>query len=59
MKKEVYWSHVANVVYVTVRDCLPCTQNRADGRRQRQLQLFFPENPLEYVDGYIGHPTKD
>lgn len=50
MRKELYWTFMANSVYATACDCPPCVQNLTHGKRQRQLRLFFPRGLLEYSD---------
>lgn len=40
----------ANGVYDTVRDCRFCAQIRTHDKLQWQLERFFPEGPLKYID---------
>lgn len=48
LRKELYWTYMAKVVYGTVCDCCSCAQNLTHGRRERQHKQFFSESSLEY-----------
>lgn len=40
---------MTNDIYTTVCKCRFCAQNPVHSKKQRQLKLFFPVGPLEYV----------
>lgn len=49
MGKELFWPHMANDVYATVRHWHSCTKSQIHGKRQPQLKLFYSDRSLYYV----------
>lgn len=49
MRKKLYKPHIADEMYATVCNCRPCAQDGKLRKRQRQIALFFPKGPIEYV----------
>ena len=50
LRREYYWPHMANDVFMTVRDCVSCARNRATVQKfQKFMKLFPASGPLEFV----------
>lgn len=47
-RMELQWPYMANKVYSMVRNCRSCPENRAHGKKQRQVKYFFADAPLAY-----------
>lgn len=59
MRMELYWLHITNHIYPTVRDCHSCAQNYTNDKRQLQLRLWFLERPLALIGlNVVGHLLK-
>lgn len=50
---------MATDVHAAVGDSRFCAQNRTDGKRRRQLKLFFPEGLPEYIATDILGPLQE
>lgn len=45
-----------NAVYAIIHDCSICALNPMHRKWERGLQLFFPEDPVEYITmDILGH----
>lgn len=49
LRREHHWLHVAPDVYDTVRNCSQCTRMCLKIEHQRELELFQPAGPFEFV----------
>lgn len=49
MRQNFCWRSTANDVYAEVRDCRLCAGISQTNDKQRDLRLFPPSGPLEYV----------
>jgi transposase InsO family protein len=57
MRRSLYWPHMAEDVYETVRQCYACARNRISERRHTTVLQLFPANgPLESVAMDILRP---
>lgn len=50
---ECYWSHVANDIEMTGKNCRECAGNKPAEKKRRPLQLFTAGGPLEFVAMYL------
>lgn len=59
MSMGLYWLHMASNVYATDPDCHSYAKNRVNRRQQRQLKLFKPNRPLDFVGmDILGLPLR-
>lgn len=56
MRKSLHWPHMANVVYNKVARYMSWTRNLVISKKQRKIQLFPPEGPLNLVTIDIPGP---
>lgn len=48
LRKEYYWSHMANDGYTTIAQCMNCARNESKYIHKRTLRLFPPYWPLKF-----------
>lgn len=48
-RRELYWPHMGNGLYATVRGCQSVVENYTHRKSQRQLKIFFSEVSFLYV----------
>lgn len=58
MRKDHYWTHMANKVYTTVRDCRKCVQDKLSDEHRCPLHSFPTNRRLEFVVRNILGPLQ-
>ena len=60
LRREIYWPHMANDAFSTVRNCASCAATRGTlVRHQKNLKLFPAARPLDFVAmDLLGPPPK-
>ena len=50
MRRNYYWSQIANDFFQTAKDCRPCAEARGTRyKTQKPMNLFPATKPLEYI----------
>lgn len=56
MRGKMYWHRSANNIHATVHNCRSYAQNRGHVKRQQELNLFFRNSLLDYIDMGLLQP---